>query len=81
MSIDGDYSETAAVSNLFGLRTIQSLPEGTKSERVSQHYKRAINNTMNKEFTGTVISGHYGDLLFPLRNFLFNFFFNFKINF
>lgn len=50
ISIDGDYSDTAAVGHLFGLRTIKSTPSGTKAGRISQHYRRAIDNIMNNEF-------------------------------
>ena len=35
---------------LFGLRTVQSTPEGTKSARVSQHYRRALSNAIYNEF-------------------------------
>ena len=52
MSIDGDFNDSAAVSNLFGLRTIQTQPQGTKNARISQHYRRALNFTMNDEFKG-----------------------------
>lgn len=50
VSIDGDFNDSAAVSNLFGLRTIQTQPQGTKNARISQHYRRALNFTMNDEF-------------------------------
>jgi len=50
VSIDGDFNDSAAVSNLFGLRTIQTQPQGTKNARISQHYRRALNFTMNAEF-------------------------------
>ena len=50
VSIDGDFNDSAAVSNLFGLRTIQTQPQGTKNARISQHYRRALNFTLNDEF-------------------------------
>lgn len=50
VSIDGDYSDSAAVGHLFGVRTLKSTPSGTKSGRISQHYRRAIDNIMNNEF-------------------------------
>jgi len=53
VSIDGDYSDSAAVGHLFGVRTLKSTPSGTKSGRISQHYRRAIDNIMNNEFKGS----------------------------
>ena len=53
VSIDGDYSDSAAVGHLFGVRTLKSTPSGTKSGRISQHYRRAIDNMMNNEFKGS----------------------------
>lgn len=50
VSIDGYFAESAAVAALFGVRFVQSTPEGTKSARVSQHYRRALTNTMMAEF-------------------------------
>ena len=54
VSIDGDFNDSAAVSNLFGLRTIQTQPQGTKNARISQHYRRALNFTINAEFKGSI---------------------------
>jgi len=50
VSIDGYFAESAAVAALFGVRFVQSTPEGTKSARVSQHYRRALTKTMMSEF-------------------------------
>jgi beta-1,2-N-acetylglucosaminyltransferase len=48
VSIDGSYSETEAVATLFGIRSFQSKSEGTKSARVSRHYRRALEHVMNE---------------------------------
>ena len=37
--IDGYFEEPLKVARLFGLRGIQHTPIGTRSARVSQHYK------------------------------------------
>ena len=48
VSIDGSYSETEAVATLFGIRSFQSKSEGTKSARVSRHYRRALKHVMQE---------------------------------
>lgn len=50
VSIDGFYSESVAVADLFSVRSIQTKPEGTKAARVSQHYRRALHQVMNDLF-------------------------------
>ena len=37
--IDGYFEEPLKVARLFGLRGVQHTPIGTRSARVSQHYK------------------------------------------
>ncbi|CAG0914343.1 unnamed protein product [Notodromas monacha] len=45
--IDGYFEEPLAVARLFGLRGIQHTPLGTKSGRISQHYKASLTATFN----------------------------------
>jgi len=40
--VDGFYEEPVEVAKLFNLRVIQQRPMGTKSARISHHYKTAL---------------------------------------